>query len=257
MGRPPKKYHFTTVHHWDDFEIEESDWADIESQSGYKLIQSSRSEILALIRYFLPMAEGERNAPLLYAPNPKSGNPSKRSEAENRLRKIKLRATDLRNALNEIQDYTSENPALSADDLIGMNCDRPELGGKAMPPKAKFCTRQLANILKDFVAACNAATQELKMLEGKGNLPKGFKRSEPFKDGDAWNECVATIANVLTKEGLRVSTTPNKSGQSNFVRLIEALHKRIPPNLVPKRSGDDALEKAIQRAIHQKTRRTV
>src|SRR5262249_47508170 len=159
---------FTTTHHYDDFEIKESDWADIESQSGYKLEQSSRSAIL----------------------------------------------------------------------------------------KAKFCTLRLSNILKDFVAACNAATQELKMLEGKGKLPKGFKRSEPFKDGDAWNECVATIANVLTKEGLRVSTTPNKSGQSNFVRLIEALHKRFPPNLLPKRSGDDALEKAIQRAIHQKTLRT-
>jgi hypothetical protein len=142
-----------------------------------------------------------------------------------------------------------------------MNCDRPELGGKAMPPKAKFCTRQLANILKDFVAACNAATQELKMLEGKGKLPKGFKPSEPFRDGDAWNEWVATIANDLTKEGLRVSTTPNKSGQSNFVRLIEALQrilqKRVSPNLVPKRSTDDALEKAIQRAIHRKKRRTV
>ena len=63
------------------------------------------------------------------------------------------------------------------------------------------------------------------MLEGKRKLPKGFKRSEPFKDGDAWNEWVATIANDLTKEGLRVSTTPNKSGQSNFVRLIEALQR--------------------------------
>src|SRR6516162_3584618 len=220
MGRPPKKYHFTTVHHWDDFEIEESDWADIESQSGYKLIQSSRSEIPALIRYFLPMAEGERNAPLLYAPNPKSGNPSKRSEAENRLRKIKLRATDLRNALNEIQDYTSENPALSADDLIGMNCDRPELGGKAMPPKARFCTLRLANILKDFVAACNAATQELKMLEGKWKLPKGT--FEPFKDGDAWNEWVVALAQIIAKQGLQVSAsmyhgTSRKSKLSNFV----------------------------------------
>jgi len=224
MGRPPKKYHFTTVHHWDDFEIEESDWADIESQSGYKLSQSSRSEILALIRYFLPMAEGERNAPLLYAPDPKSGNPSKRSEAENRLRKIKLRATDLRNALNEIEDYTSENPALSADDLIGMNCDRPELGGKAMPPKARFCTLRLANILKDFVAACNAATQELKMLEG----------SEPFKDGDAWNEWVVALAEIIAKRGLRISTsmyygTSKENNLPKFVRLIKALHKIIPP----------------------------
>ena len=227
MGRPPKKYHFTTVHHWDDFEIEESDWAGIESQSGYKLSQSSRSEILALIRYFLPMAEGERNAPLLYAPDPKSGKPSKRSEAENRLRKIKLRATDLRNALNEIEDYTSENPALSADDLIGMNCDRPELGGKAMPPKAKFCTLRLANILKDFVAACNAATQELKMLEGKGKLPKGFKPSEPFKDGDAWNEWVVALAEIIAKRGLRISTsmyygTSKENNLPKFVRLIKA-----------------------------------
>jgi hypothetical protein len=199
------------------------------------------------------MAEGERNAPLLYPPSSHSNRKIKRSGAENRLRKIELRATDLRKALNEIQDYTSENPALLADDLIGMNCDRPELGGKAMPPKARFCTLRLANILNDFVAACNAAAQELKNLEGNEKLPRGVKPFEPFKDGDAWNEWVATIANVLTKEGLRVSPTPNKSGQSKFVRLIEALHKRISPNLVPKRSGEDALEKAVQRAIHQKS----
>src|SRR5262249_54192383 len=116
MGRPPKKYHFTTVHHYDDFEIKESDWADIESQSGYKLEQLSRSAILASIKYFLPMAEGERNAPLLYG-DPKSGKSSKRSGAEERLRHIRQRANSLLEALNEIEDYSSERPELEADDL--------------------------------------------------------------------------------------------------------------------------------------------
>jgi len=126
-----------------------------------------------------------------------------------------------------------------------------------MPPKARFCTLRLANILKDFVAACNAATQELKILEGKGKLPKGFKPSEPFKDGDAWNEWVVALAQIIAKQGLQVSAsmyhgTSRKSNLSNFVRLIRALHKIIPLELVPRHSTDEALAKAAQRALRRK-----
>ena len=113
---------------------------------------------------------------LPYCTRPIPSLETRLSEAENRLRKIELRATDLRNALNEIEDYTSENPALSADDLIGMNCDRPELGGKAMPPKARFCTLRLANILKDFVAACNAAIVLAQQLRQLGNIHRNAPR---------------------------------------------------------------------------------
>ena len=115
-----------------------------------------------------------------------------------------------------------------------------------MPPKARFCTLRLANILKDFVAACNAATQELKMLEG----------SEPFKDGDAWNEWVVALAEIIRKQGLRISTSmyhgTTKSNLPNFVRLIRALHKIIPPGLVPRHSTNEALAKAAQRALRRK-----
>jgi hypothetical protein len=247
MGRPPKKYHFTTVHHYDDFEIKESDWADIESQSGYKLEQLSRSAILASIRYFLPMAEGERNAPLLYDPDPRSGNPSKRSGAEERLRRIRQRANSLLEALNEIEDYTSDTPELEADELIGMNCDRPELGGRSVPPRSRFCTRRLANILTDFVPACDAAMKELKI----------FERAELFKDGNAWNEWVVALAQIIAKQGLQVSAsmyygTSKKSNLPNFVRLIRALHKIIPPELVSRHSTDEALAKAAQRALRRK-----
>ena len=252
MGRPPKKYHFSTTHHYDDFEIGVSDWESIEQHSDYKISESARSQIIAHIKHFLPMAEAERNALPLY---PNKG--SKRSAAETRLREIQLNATNLRNALNEIEDYTSENPALLADDLIGMNCDRPELGGKAMPPKARFCTLRLRNILNDFVAACDAASRELKCLEGKGKLPKGFRRFEPFKDGDAWNNWVVRIADVIASEGLQVSTAiyygnSNRSELPSFVRFIQALHNCIPTELVPVHRTDTALAKAVERAIQQK-----
>jgi len=116
-----------------------------------------------------------------------------------------------------------------------------------MPPKARFCTLRLANILKDFVAACNAATQELKMLEG----------SEPFKDGDAWNEWVVALAEIIAKRGLRISTsmyygTSKENNLPNFVRLIRALHKIIPLELVPRHSTGEALAKAAQRALRRK-----
>jgi hypothetical protein len=247
MGRPPKKYHFTIFHHYDDFEIKESYWADIESQSGYKLGHLSRSAILASIRYFLSMVEGERNAPLLYGPDPRSGKSSKRSGAEERLRRIRQRANSLLETLNEIEDYTSDKPELEADELIGMNCDRPELGGRSVAPRSRFCTRRLANILKDFVPACDAAMKELKMLE----------RAEFFKDGDAWNEWVVALAKIIAKQGLRISTsmyygTSKENNLPNFVRLIRALHKIIPPELVQHHSTDDALAKAAQRALRRK-----
>jgi hypothetical protein len=158
-----------------------------------------------------------------------------------------LHATRLCDALNEIEDYTSDNPALSADELIGMNCDRPELGGKAVPPKARFSTLRLADILKDFVAACDAASTELKI----------FERADFFKDGDAWNELVASIADVIAKDGHRVSTAmyygySSRSELSSFVRLIQALHNYIPAELVPQHRSDAALAKAIGRARQQK-----
>ena len=252
MGRPPKKYHFTTTHHYDDFDIKESDWADIECQSGCKLEQFSRSAILASTRHFLSWAEGERNAPLLYAPGPRSGNPSKRSGAEERLVRIRQRANGLLEALNEIEHYSSYKPELEADELIGMNCDAPELGGKSVPPRSRFCTRRLANILKDFVPACDAAMKELKI----------FQRAELFKDGNDWNERVVALAQIIEKQGIQVSAsmyygTSKKSNLPNFVRLIRALHKIIPPESVPRHSTDEALAKAVERAIHQKMRRTV
>src|SRR5262249_23287201 len=161
----------------------------------------------------------EPNAPLLYPPSQQHRKKGpKQSAAEARLKKIKLNAKNLCKVLNEIKNYASGDPALSADDLIGMNCDRPELGGKAVPPKAKFCTLRLRNILNDFVVACDAASKELKILA----------RADFFKDGDAWNELVASIADVIAKDGLRVSTAmyygySNRSELPSFVRLIQAL----------------------------------
>jgi hypothetical protein len=247
MGRPPKKYHFSTTHQYDHFEIGVSDWEIIEWHSDYKISETARSKILACTRHFLSMAEAERNARQLYKPSSHSNKGPKRSDAENRLRKIELHATNLRNTLNEIKDYASDNPALSADDLIGMNCDRPELGGKAMPPKARFCGRRLANILNDFVAACDAASRELKL----------FERAELFKQGDAWKGLVVGIADVIASEDLPVSTAiycgyRNKSELPKFVRLIQALHNHIPTELVPPHRTDAALAKAIGRAIQQK-----
>jgi hypothetical protein len=247
MGRPPKKYHFSTTHHYDDFEIGVSDWESIERHSEYKISKSARSQIIAHIKHFLPMAGAERNAPLLYPLSSERIKGPKRSAAKARLCRIKLHAIKLRGALNEIEDYTSDNPALSADDLIGMNCDRPELGGRAMPPKARFSTLRLANILKDFVAACDAASTELKISE----------RADFFKDGDAWNELVARIADIVSRDGHLVSASTyrgkrNKSELPSFVRLIQALHNYIPAKLVPQHRSDDALAKAIGRAIQQK-----
>jgi hypothetical protein len=178
MGRRPKKYHFSTAHHYDDFEIGASDWESIGRRSDYKISESARSKILAATKHFLTMAEAEVNAPLLYPPSRHRKKGPKQSAAETRLKKIKSNAKNLLKVLREIKDYTSDNPALSADDLIGMNCDRPELGGKAIPPKAKFSTFRLANILEDFVAACDAANTELKI----------FERADFFRDNDAWRD---------------------------------------------------------------------
>jgi hypothetical protein len=247
MGRPPKKYHFTTTHHYDDFDIKESDWESIERHSDYEISESARSQIIAHIKHFLPMAEAERNAALLYPLSRRFKKGPKQSAAKARLCKIKLHATNLRGALNEIEDYPSDDPALSADDLIGMNCERPELGGKAMPPKARFCTLRLANILNDFVAACDAASQELKI----------FERAEFFKDGDAWNELVASIADIVSSDGHLVSASMyhgkrNKSELPSFIRLIQALHSHIPTELVPQHRTGAALAKAVERAIRRK-----
>ena len=127
-----------------------SDWESIERCSDYKITESARSKIVGHLKYFLPAAEAERNAPLLYPPSQQHRKKGpKQSAAEARLKKIKLNAKNLCKVLNEIENYASRDPALSADDLIGMNCDRPELGGKAVPPKARFCTLRLRNILND------------------------------------------------------------------------------------------------------------
>jgi hypothetical protein len=50
MGRPPKKYHFSTTHHYDDFEIGVPDWESIERHSDYKISESARSKIVAQIK---------------------------------------------------------------------------------------------------------------------------------------------------------------------------------------------------------------
>jgi hypothetical protein len=91
---------------------------------------------------------------------------------------------------------------------------------------------------------------------------KIFQRAELFKDGNDWNEWVVALAQIIEKQGIQVSAsmyygTSKKSNLPNFVRLIRALHKIIPPESVPRHSTDEALAKAVERAIHQKMRRTV
>jgi hypothetical protein len=85
---------------------------------------------------------------------------------------------------------------------------------------------------------------------------KIFERAELFKVGNAWNEWVVALAQIIAKQGLQVSAsmyygTSKKSNLPNFVRLIRALHKIIPPELVPRHSTDEALAKAAQRALRR------
>ena len=241
MGRPPKKYHFSTSYRYDDFAC---DWDAIEKTLGYSLSSSARPKILACTKQFLSAASAERNAPLLYEWRSGSKKKAMRSAAAARLDRIRSHARALLNILNEVGDYTADKPELAADDLIGMSCDRPELGGTAAPPKARFCTLRLAKILDSFVTACDVANQDLKI----------YKSSNCFKDGVAWNEWVATIATIVKSDGHRVSTAmyrgkPSRSELPDFVRLIRALNNRIPDGLAPEHPTNEALAKAVARAL--------
>ena len=101
MGRPPKKHHWTTISRkYDSFEIAESDWKAIQSESNYTLDKSTRGQILSATRHFLMMGEGERNAPLMY-PDSQS---KKKHAAELRLKKIKASAKNLSKVLVDSMD---------------------------------------------------------------------------------------------------------------------------------------------------------
>jgi hypothetical protein len=108
-------------------------------------------------------------------------------------------------------------------------------------------TLLLADLLSRFLIACDRADRELGLFKGKE------RKVELFKDGDAWNEWVASIGNILAEQGYRVTTALGfKNKQLSlppFVRLIEALQKCLPAESVPQRTSEEALAKAAQRAL--------
>src|SRR5271169_5087672 len=102
MGRPPKKYHWTTINRkYDDFEFTESDWTSIQNESNYALDGSTRDYILNATRHFLMMAEGEQKAPRMYPSGSQPKKTPKLNAAELRLTKIKASAKNLSKVLLE------------------------------------------------------------------------------------------------------------------------------------------------------------
>jgi hypothetical protein len=246
MGRPPKKYHWSTGSRKHDcFELTESDWKAIESEHNYALDKSTRDQILSATRHFLMMAEMERSAALMYPLSPQSEKTSKLNAAELRIKKIKASVNVLLKVLLENPIDEKNKPDFEADHLIMMNCNKlQELGGDRVSGTAvgrRHATRLLADLLSRFLIACHSAEQDL------------GRKSEYFRDGDAWNEWVASIRDSLKKQGLGITTAlssnPDQPELSQFIRLIKALQKRLPAQFVPPRSSGAALAKAVQRAL--------
>jgi hypothetical protein len=129
------------------------------------------------------------------------------------------------------------------------NCEAlPELGGPRVAGTAadrRNATLSIADRLSLFLNACERADRELKL----------FKNAQLFKDGDAWNEWIASIAKLVAKPGCTISASLIHSKQEHkllppFVRLIRALQKRVPQEFVRKRRAE-ALAKAVDRALRR------
>jgi hypothetical protein len=249
MGRPPKKYHWATISRkYDNFEIAESDWKAIQSESNYTLDGSTRDHILNATRHFLMMAEGEQKAPRMYPSGSQSKKTPKLNAAELRLKKIKASAKNLSKVLLENPANDKNKPEFEADHEIMMYCEElPELGGARVSGSAagrRHATRLLADILSRFLIACDRAESELKM----------FKKARLFDGGAAWNEWVAKIRDRLVEQGYRVSASPIHSKQENlppFILLIKALQKRLPQESIWQRTSGEALAKAVDRALRR------
>jgi len=212
------------------FTIADAAWKAIETAYGRELSPAVREEMGSATAQYVDFATAEKAAP-----------PS--LPARRRIERLRKRAKQLLEELDERNSFAAPAPELYADELIYFHL-YPRSNPKALLPGRRHLLLAPSSAeVERIVAGCDAALSEM----GRTSAP-GY-----WHEGSSWNSWVVQLTEIAASHGLPVgaAVTVKKAEPdqySPFIRLVQALQRCLPSDLRRSMLSDDALTEAIKRA---------
>lgn len=243
-------------------------WPEIEEACKFKseVPEAAQTDIEGATRRFLLLQKMEAEAILL------ADQKSDLFEIAKATERLQMHLKPLRDAIavsiptdTEIEEGLDREKKQIKDDLSREKIKKDLDRGFQIMHRLERCFDEVTSSrpiklgerkrFRDFAQEMKTLCDFLASLEGAARKATEIAPDEksPQLKGDAWDGWISNLSKIVTNAGLPATTSNDTDKRAKtetpFVRLVRELQKLLPENARRRDHSDQALAKAIQRAL--------